>query len=93
MLYFSDGVETIVEHMVKSDQVQRNHTRLVAEVQRSDGYEFYVKIHERGNHKDSNPEFKLTLILEREERRRRLEELERRRLEALERERREHNEL
>ena len=93
MLYFSDGVETIVEHMVKSDQVQRIHTRLVAEVQRSDGYDkFYVKIHERGNHKDSNPEFKLTLILEREERRR-LEELERRRLEALERERREHNEL
>ena len=91
MLYFSDGVETIVEHMVKSDQVQRDHTRLVAEVQRSGGYDkFYVKIHERGNHKDSNPEFKL--ILEREERRR-LEELERRRLEALERERREHNEL
>ena len=92
MLYFSDGVETIVEHMVKSDQVQRDHTRLVAEVQRSGGYDkFYVKIHERGNHKDSNPEFEIRLE---NELKTRLEEEERRRLGALKGERRrEHNEL
>ena len=67
MLYFSDGVETIVEHMVKSDQVQRDHTRLVAEVQRQgNGYNnISVKIRERGNPDDSDViEYSLRLTRE-----------------------------